>query len=257
VGDPELMSHQQARRRQESPPQSGTSAYRWTLRWTFCAFIIAVAAFGAAKLFSPQTLPIMEVRIEGEFRQLAPVDLKELVVGELDAGFFGVDVAAIRSALLEEPWINDVSVRRIWPDTVQVTVYEQRAVAVWGKGALLNSDGTIFAPAPASFPQSLVQLTGPQGSHLEMLDRYQTLQELLQEFHIDLASITLNARRAWRFDLIDGPTVILGRKEVDRRIKRFRRILVTGLEQDLENVETVDLRYTNGVAVRMKEPSQV
>ncbi len=61
-------------------------------------------------------------------------------------GFFNLDVDAVRLALLGEPWVSEVTVKRIWPDALRVIVIEQIPVVRWGDSGLLNPAGEYFAP---------------------------------------------------------------------------------------------------------------
>ena len=76
-------------------------------------------------------------------------------------GFFNLDVDAVRIALLAEPWVNDVTVKRIWPDSIHVTVIEQLPAARWKEKGLLNTAGQYFEPDAASIPSNLPLLSGP------------------------------------------------------------------------------------------------
>lgn len=247
------MKHEQARRRQAKEELRPAGGLGHGVRWTVCLLLTLASAIGFSKLLDPHSLPIKEVKVEGEFRHLRPEYLEGIVVNTLNAGFFLLDVDAVRRALLSEPWINDVSVRRIWPDTVQVTVVEQRAEAVWCDKALVNDAAVIFAPDPDSFPVGLARLCGPEGSHEEVLERYKAMHAVLKDYDLDFEELSLSDRRAWSLHLKNGPTVIIGRKDVETRIGHLCSVLDNGLDSNLKGIETIDLRYTNGVAVRFRE----
>lgn len=210
---------------------------------TFAATVVT----GVRHVLDPATLPIREVRIEGEFRYLAPKRLQDIVAGELKAGFFRVNVEAIRAALLAEPWVNDVSVRRVWPDTLQITVAEQRAVAYWGDDGLVNEYGVVFHPAPDSLPRGLIRLLGPQGSSLTVLRRYREAQDVLAAHGLAVTRVRLSSRRAWRLWLSNGTQVVFGRNDFHGRLARLARVVDRVLAGGAAAI--VDLRYTNGLAV--------
>jgi cell division protein FtsQ len=144
-----------------------------------------------------------------------------------------------------------VTVRRVWPDRLQIQVVEQRPVAYWGTDALLNDRGLAFRPAPASFPSGLPRLAGPLGSERRVLLRYRDLSARFAERNLRIAELELTARRAWRLRIDGGPRVLLGRSDFDRRVERLVRVLdrVAG-PADAARAQ-IDLRYTNGMAVRL------
>ena len=53
--------------------------------------------------------------------------------------------------------------------------------------------------------------------------------------------------------LTDGVVVELGREQLAQRLQRFASLYAGPLRQEWENVKRVDLRYTNGVAVRWRD----
>ena len=203
-------------------------------------------------LSNPETLPIRQVRIEGEFFRLSPDNLKTLVTNKVRGGFFNVNVDTVRNVLLANPWVRDVTVQRVWPDALRVSVLEQVAVARWGETGLLNQAGEFFAPEKVSFPGELPVLNGPAGTEVLLLKRYNDIQGSLQDVGWKIRILTLNDRRAWQFELDNGIRVILGRTDLDLRLKRFLELVPVGLSEKLSQTELVDMRYTNGFAVRWK-----
>ena len=67
---------------------------------------------------------------------------------------------------------------------------------------------------------------------------------------LKVAELELSERRAWRVTLADGAVLILGRHFVGERLERFARAWPTALEPNWTRVASLDLRYTNGFAVR-------
>ena len=224
--------------------------------WLIATFVVAdpcvLLGFAGARLSDPQTLPIREVFIEGEFCQLKPPDLEALVAHQVRGGFFTVQVAEVQRGLGRDPWVKAASVSREWPDRLHVTVYEQRAVARFGERGLLNPEGFLFSPPAASYPAGLPLLDGPEGTEAQVLMRYHRLAELLDRAGLLAQDLAQDARGSWRFVLKDGPTVLVGREDFEPRVKRFvahyRRIVQSGRGV----VARVDLRHTNGIAVSFR-----
>ncbi len=211
--------------------------------------ITSLAGFGIYRLQDPQTLPIRHVRVKGQFQHLSTSALQERAGEVVRGGFFNVNVETIQSVLLEEPWIREVSVKRVWPDRITVTIREQTAVARWNSGALLNEDARVFTPEKETFPADIPSFKGPEGTHTQMLEFYRRLRTALpEEFRI--AEVTLSERRAWHVGFIDGPHVYLGRTDIANRLNRFVEYVPDNLENMFNNIRSVDMRYTNGFAVR-------
>ena len=201
-------------------------------------------------LYNPATLPIRQVRIEGEFSQLSTSRLQTLVKDKVRGGFFNIDVTEVREAVLTEPWVHHVSVHRVWPDSLRVSVNEQVAIASWKNESLLNENGELFNPDMGSLPDSLPLLEGPVGTAKVLLDKYKQINKLL------LIQLQLNERRSWTFILNNNLRVIIGRSDFDDRIIKFIQFVPTLLKTRLPQIEEIDMRYTNGFAVRWIDGKQ-
>ncbi len=219
----------------------------------FAVLITALMLWIGYYLINPTTLPIKQVRIEGEFRNLSTSALQELVSNKVRGGFFNINVTTVRNVVLTEPWVRDVSVHRVWPDGLQVFVSEQTAVARWKDTGLLNKSGEFFAPEKTTFPMDLPILTGPEGTQAIMMEKCLYLQRLLLPFDVRLTELYLNDRRSWLFQLNNGLRVVLGRKDFDNRAARFIDLVPIALGSKLYEAEQIDMRYPNGFAVRWKE----
>ena len=198
----------------------------------------------------PGSLPMRQLQIEGNLRYLSQEELQAQVGPHVQGGFFNVDVAAIQRAAQALDWVDRVSVRRVWPDTLRLHVREQQPLARWGDGALLNHRGERFAAAGRAVRESLPHLQGPAGREAVLLAQYRQLAELLSSAGLQVTRLHQDERRALELTLDSGARMQLGRTDATARVRRFLRAypsLVTSREETLQHV---DLRYSNGFAVR-------
>jgi cell division protein FtsQ len=214
------------------------------------AVVLMVTGWGLQRLYDPQTLPLKSVQIRGEFRQVSEAVLREAVQPDALKGFFTTDVEAVRERVRALPWVEEVAVRRIWPDRLSLTVIEQQAVARWNDDGLLNVHGEVFSPEVSSYPQHLPQLEGPAGSNLQVLEQYLGMRDMLAVMARKPVHVSLDERRAWRIELDNGLRIALGRDQSLHRLQRFTRVYAQLFQQRVEQIDYIDMRYTNGLAVR-------
>jgi cell division protein FtsQ len=219
----------------------------------FVLVFIGLIIWGGIYLSNSDTLPIKQVRIEGDFTHLSPVDLQLLVTDKVRGGFFNLNVDAVRLALLQEPWVSKVTVKRIWPDALRVIVIEQIPVVRWKENGLLNAYGEYFAPEQATIPKELPVLSGPVGTEVVLLEHFNLMQERVRLLGFNIASVTLNERRAWSFQLDNGIKVTLGRRDFEERLNRFLTLIPTTISGRIDQTESIDMRYTNGFSIRWKK----
>jgi len=201
----------------------------------------------------PYQWPVQTVNIKGKFEHLQQTQLEKEVVPLASEGFFGMNVSAIQERLQSLPWVEQVSVRRVWPDQLSIAVREQQPVAYWGEKGFLNPLAQVFEPKQSVDLPALPRFEGPDGYEQRVLLMYRQLQDMLKPLQLSVGSLRLDARRTWRVQLSNDLTVEIGRRNPVDRIARFVRVYPAILAAGSGQVRSVDLRYSNGFAVRRQQ----
>ena len=215
--------------------------------------VLAIVVWGVLEFQSTQTLPIKNVEVKSEFIRISEKQVQEIVAQNDLGGFFDTDVDSITASMRQLPWLEAVTVRRVWPDTLQLEIRERKAIAYWNKSALLTVDGSVFSSDVQSYPKGLPHLSGPDGTEKNVLKNYITLNAELNTLNLNINELELDTRRAWVARLDDGTVLDLGRKKIGSRMQRFIGIYADYIVTQKNNIDVVDLRYTNGFAVRWKK----
>jgi cell division protein FtsQ len=226
-------------------------AWKW-----IAAFVMVLAAIIGANLILNWmgTLPgiaIRNVSIKGDLKHVESQAMQSVVKRAVRGNFFTVDVRAVRAEFERVPWVRAASVRRVWPDTLEVSIEEHEALARWGDDGLVNTHGEIFR---AGYDGELPRFVGPQGSEKEVSETYAAFREILKSASLKPAEILLSPRRAWQVKLATGMTLDLGRVDMHRRLARF--VAVNQLVPELQDRRgRADLRYPNGFALKLARPA--
>lgn len=196
--------------------------------------------------------PVESVKIEGEFRYLDKEKMRLNAMPMVKGGLLTVKLVDVRNALIKMPWVEDVSVRRQWPNELVIRVIEKKPVVFWGDDGVLSAKGKLFKPE-ARLSDVLPLLTGPDGQHQMMLQEMARMQAWLLETGLHIKEMTQDARRSWTLKLSDGMELRLGRQLMHERLNRFVSIYKNNLQVEKREIKHVDMRYTNGFAVAWKE----
>lgn len=205
-------------------------------------------------LSQPGRLPLRVIEINGELQRLDRAAIQRVVVDTIDGGFFSCDMNKLRKAVLTMPWVDDVSVRRSWPDRLSMVVTEQVPLARWGDDALINVRGGVFQPQALAPFVGLVRLSGPADSEHRVVAFYQQVVAEARARGMQLLAVELDERRHWWLRFDDSLTVSLGREQVDRRLGQFFRVYPSLVAQPVRQPQRIDMRYANGFAVSWREP---
>jgi cell division protein FtsQ len=180
--------------------------------------------------------------------------LEAVIRAELTGTFFTMDLGRARDAIRRVPWVRDAGLRRQWPSRLEVTIEEHQPLARLNDGEFVNTRGEAFA---AESRDELPRFVGPEMRAAEMTDRYLAWSQALRPLALDVAEVRLSPRGGWRVRVVGGDSALtleLGRDDPDARLARFvtvYRQTIGALSRAGTRVETVDLRYRNGYAVRV------
>lgn len=214
---------------------------------------IAVLLFGVAlaqlALHSPQ-LPVREMRVTTPLEKTSRQEIERATRGRIAGNFFAVDPAEIRAGLQQLPWVRRVTVRRVWPDRLEIGIEEHVALARWGSEALVNTHGERFAGKTDAL---LPVFVAPPGSEAEVTRRYAAFAAAVAPLGARLERLVLTPRLAWQIWLANGMQIMLGRDadQAEARLRRFAAVHAAALQTTQQKHQYVDLRYPNGFALRV------
>lgn len=214
------------------------------------AVALLLAGYAAVHVMVFQAvLPVRTVQVTSQLTFVTAQEIAALLRRELRGNFFTVDLAQLRGGFEHLPWVRKASLRRHWPDRLEVTLEEHVPIARWGATALVNTHGEIFE---ASYDGTLPVFVGPVESAKEITIQYGYFRSSLAAIGKTPAVVQVSPRRAWQVRIDGGPTLELGREQVEARLARFIAAYARTVENYEQRIDYIDLRYANGFAVRVR-----
>jgi cell division protein FtsQ len=209
------------------------------------AFIVA----GAWLLLRSELFPVREIEVTTAVKKTSKQDVQAAVRGRIAGNFFAVSPAEVRMGLEKLPWVRSASVRRVWPDRLEVALEEHVALARWGDDALVNIYGERFSGRTGD---ALPLFVGPAGTEREVARRYRRFTQIVMPLGTPLERVVLTPRFAWQLRLGSGLNIMLGRDgdAAEGRLRRFVEVYELAVRKSQSKHEYVDLRYPNGFALR-------
>lgn len=209
------------------------------------AVLLVVYAVIYGVVHYPGAFPLHEVRLKGKLKHVTQSQVSYVVDHEIRGNFFTLDLDGARRSFEKLPWVKQVSLRRRWPDRLDIELDEYEALAKWRGGGLVSVEGTLFQ---ASSNAELPEFVGPDDSSRSMMEQYHKLAPLTVPYGQTIQLLELNDRGAWRLVLASGLQLDLGREQVEARLQRFMP-LYDRVKVLLPQMQHADLRYPNGFAV--------
>ena len=222
----------------------------------FAAMALALAV---AWLMRQPLFNLSAIRVQGDLAHNNAVTLRANAAPKLAGNFFTVDLERTRAAFEAVPWVRRAVVQREFPNRLKVVLQEHKAVAYWGPegdARLVNNFGEIFeANQGDAEAEDLPLLNGPQGQAALVLQAYRLLSPMFEEVDAVLAQLALSGQGGWRAQLDSGAVIELGHgsfDEIQARTRRFIATLTQVSSRYGRDLESADLRYGNGYAVKLR-----
>ena len=104
---------------------------------TLCGIaLIVFAVAGIVLVLRSPLFPVSALELTHPLGKTTRHEIQAAAQAHVAGNFFAVSPIEVRSALEALPWVRRASVRRVWPDRLEVTLEEHVAFARWGEQAL-------------------------------------------------------------------------------------------------------------------------
>jgi cell division protein FtsQ len=237
--------------------------------WLFLSFVLAAGAYGALKgghiaeitvaikdaadsAANAAGMRIATVSLSGQ-RQVGREEIFAAAGVTDHSSLLFLDVGDARARLEAIPWVAEATVRKFYPDRLQITITEREPFALWqmnGKVQVIAADGTVLSSRIEPRLASLPFVVGPGAAvaargFLAVLDAYPAIRDQVR------ASIFV-AERRWNLRLKSGLDVRLPDANVEAALDTLARL---DREKALltRDITAVDLRLADRVTVRVSD----
>lgn len=202
---------------------------------------------------------IRRITVDGPMDRLTLNQYLDQAVPRLQGNYFTLSLQQAQQVFLDLPWVRSAAVDRRWPDRLVVHVQEQTPGAIWrdeDESSLVNTQGEIFDVSPEDIDSTdLPVLQGDADSVGTLYAMLQALAPVLEAHRIKVQRLTLSPVGTWTLNTDDGVTLTLGRGDAAALTQRLQRYLSTVAQVRARYpraVESVDLRYPDGYAIRLQ-----
>lgn len=135
--------------------------------------------------------------------------LQARLATQLGNSLFSFKVDEARNEILNDPWVKDAKVRKVYPDTIVVDVVERKPVALWqskGEVHLIAKDGFVISKAGPKH-MNLPQVVG-EGANMVATEFLSAISRFPVITKKASAYVRVAGRR-WNVRFGEGPQVLL------------------------------------------------
>jgi len=256
-----MRQKQKARRPQctkkETKKERLSRGFSVSLKQVFSVILIVIPLFIVVGVYqwiqNPENLTIESVEVTGDLKILNKKQLQPLIEEYTKTNLYLLDEDNLEKSIEENPWVNTVSLIQKWPNKLVIRIHEQKAVAHWGETEMLAENGEIIKASLSTKNSDLPLLHSPNGKGRKMAAGFLKIRKMMKGFPVKLVEFKEDTRGSWKIKLENGMTLKIGREHQEKRLKRFMIAYQESLNQVIDKINIVDLRYTNGFAVKWKK----
>jgi cell division protein FtsQ len=256
------------RRAHVKPARRTRMAVRLAIRSVRAAAVMALVAYGAwratALVLTTSALQVSRVAVSGNERLSLGV-VHALVEGLEGEHILRVDLGQWQRRLLAYPWIQEATLRRVLPDTIDVLVRERRPMAIGrigGRlylvdraGVVIDEYGPNYADIDLPIVDGLASVPRSGGplvdrSRAELAGRLLNALHARPDLEARVSQIDVSDARNGVV-ILEGDTAMLriGDRDFAERIQAYID-LAPALRERVMDIDYVDLRFDERLYVR-------
>lgn len=195
---------------------------------------------------------IEQIAIQGDIN--AAQEKETLTVLEphvIANSFTTVSLDNVADEIAQIDWVDKVSLRRSWPDTLIVDVKPHKPIARWNKASFISANGSIFDETAQSI-MNLPQLYAEKGQEKQVMHFYLQAVEVLNPYQIKIDALHFTGAGTWKLLLSNDLIVHVDNVEPASKMQHFIETLNSDLRSRKSQIAAADLRYPHGFAIQWK-----
>ena len=247
-----FRSRKQSKQAKRQLPTTQSRSFQWRKSYNWIFLLLPLSLAGVYLDQAEQLLPIRKIQLSGTFENLDKQEVKTMLNQYIGQGFFSLDIYQLQQTLYARAWTDSVSVRRVWPDELRVMIKEKKPVARWDDQHLLSDSAKVYLADTGPF-QQLPVVHAVNHQPARVLAQFYRLEARFNSVDERLLALDVDSRGALDVELINGLQIKIGRGNIDHKIDRLVSIYQQQILPRREQIQRLDLRYSNGFAVAWKK----
>ena len=240
--------------------QRKKTLYKPSLWVTITVVLLMTGVVLVDQLLRPGRFTIERMDIHGSSAQVDAQTVERTAWLALIGNYFTADLEKIENALVRLPGVYQAAVRRHWPDTLEISITEAGAIALWyaTDGSASERQDYVNLPPDSTITLQPV-LRSPTADRHTVIDAFLYLVSSLSPFGLEVKSLSVNEVGDWVVVLqsvtLQIPVeleIVVGKGDPVRKVDQFAAVFDSFLQDRLPDIERVDMRYDNGFAVQWR-----
>ena len=194
-------------------------------------------------------------------------EIQQVINTTLNGTTLSTDLKMMVEPILDNPWVEQVVIRRVWPNTIVLRLHERRIIALWNNKYLISEFGELTDIPVSDYEKVekklgcyLMRIEGPKDFLSKIVSRAEETNNLLANINKKLLHLRLTEQFSWEAQTTGGMTFRFGGDDLQGpmyyRLKNFtnsysslaNKLTEKGIRS--HEINYVDLRYAKGFAIK-------
>ena len=143
-------------------------------------------------------------------------EIQQAIKSTLNGTTLSTDLKKMVELILDNPWIEQVVIRRVWPNTMVLRVQERRLIALWNNKFLISEFGEVTNIPVSDYKEVekksgcyLMKIEGPKDFLSKIVARAEKTNNLLANINKKLSHLILPEQFSWEAKTTGGMTYVL------------------------------------------------
>ena len=159
---------------------------------------------------------VLEV-VNNDNPNLDTQEIQQAIKTTLNGTTLSTDLKMMVELILDNPWVEQVVVRRVWPDTIVLRLQERRIIALWNNEHLISELGEVTNIPVSDYREVekklgcyLIRIEGPKDFLSKIVARAEITNNLLTTINKQLLHLRLTEQFSWEGKTTGGMTLRFG-----------------------------------------------
>ncbi|MEM8845143.1 MAG: FtsQ-type POTRA domain-containing protein [Pseudomonadota bacterium] len=197
-----------------------------------------------------EDIPIKTIEVASTLNKVNKDEIRSIAANYYSQGFFTAQLADFEKQLNSLPWVYKANIKRKWPYKLVIKIEEQQPVFRWGDEQLLNRYANTFDEKNLEQYKNLPKLYGIRGREEYLARLHLKYNKLFNKIGMRIVSLEEDARYDKVMILDNGIKINIGKENIDQQLERCLLTFPKLKTRDGAEIVTIDLRHSNGFAVR-------
>ena len=225
--------------------------------------VIAACIALVVAVFTAPVFDLSEMQIRGDLENVGLREVRAVAERTLRGNILTANIDTMRDEIERISWVKRVTVRRVWPSAISVSIIRHRAVAIYEDGRLVSDEGVLFISNDESI-ERLMRMPTFSGDAQYVGDVVRNLPRFsraVSKIKGRIKGVNVSFRGSWSVlvesDRYPSVTIELGRAiQADDPVNRLTQVVdnfhrISDMMRGFP--ERIDARYSNAFSAQLPD----